>query len=278
MAMTWQDVEELAQKEISETLGNGYDVAQTGGFNSTVTDIVVRRLSDQKTSLVEVKKTPSIAGFQAVVKLDVDNKTFIPSSPLQENAVQVLCDIVNNYSTEKTLTTQEQEKIDSIFLNIYKSRNIKALFYFDSRKKKFGMCSTDEIAENFGILVDKPRNKASGSGRFPVSLDSCIPEMMKVQGFAENEFEYSRATGKMLVKTTPTSILRAGGAKNGKGYGLNEFNGWLPQLSATNDEGIFELRKRSKTANPTILMKLSGIINKPNFPEKEVLEEMLFGS
>ncbi len=277
MVKTWQEVEELGQKELSNILGSDYEVTQTGGFNSTVTDIMVRRISDDSISLVEVKKTPSIAGFQAVVKLDDDGKTFIPSNVSQDYAVQVLCDIINKDSTEKTLTMQEQNQLDEIFLNIYKTRNIKALFYFDTKKRKAGLCSTNDIATNFGILVDKPRNKASGSGRFPYSLDSFIPEMMELQGFNSEEFSYSRVSGKMLIRTAPEAILRANGVKNGKGYGLKEFNGWLPQLSATNDENVLELRKRSKTANPTIIMKLSGIITNPHFPTKDELEKILFG-
>lgn len=277
----WEVIEERARLNVGFYAGSKYDVSAASRRDSTNADIHVTDRKSGKSGYIEVKKIPSRAGIQAVLSVKSDG-TYVPSDSKQSKWVQPICDIVNKRSSGQdiVLSPDEQKQINAIMVNHYKSKNIMALMYTDAKGRDFSMCKVDDIPENIDIVLDVPRAKESGSSPWPKRDRSFIPGIIEGAGFASSDYTIEEQGRRTYVKFKKSPALASKMEKNQSGYSTAETaQGFLPQFS--NVEGtdlVYEIRKRSKTANPTAIIRMkknkAPITRYPSRILKEVLAQL----
>lgn len=272
----WELIEERARLNVGFYAGRHYDVANAGRRDSTNADIFVTNNKTGKSGYLEVKKVPSRAGLQAVLKEDKNGK-FSPSDTKQGQWVQEICDIINSQPAGTvSLSASEQKQVNEIIVNHYKSKNIMGLMYTDAKGKDFALCAVDEIPDNVDIVLETPRRKESGSSPWPKRDMSMIKDIMERSGFKASDYTIEEQGKRSYVKFKNEPELGLKLSKNQSGYGVPEIDGVLPQLSSVEGTSlVYEIRKRSKTANPTVIIKLANPKNiVTRYPTRE-LERIL---
>lgn len=272
LPVNWQGVETLAQEILQDTLGSAFSVAVTGGSNSTQTDLLISSVTESvHTSYVEVKKVPSIAGIQCVITLTENG--YKPSSGSKFSKGGELCQILDAMRAAgrtKPLES-ELEACRSLLIAEYHLRGISALFFYDSKTKKPGLISVDQIASTFDVRLET-RHKLSGSGHWPRKMDEHLGAFKELHGLTGH---FERRANKVFYTHDGEIPLSDDWERNKTGYGLPVFEGFKPQLSIEATPGEYTLRKRSYTKNLTVLLSLSAAKSNPGIPDSATTAKIL---
>lgn len=167
----WQEIEKFVYEKVSILLGPNYTIEHTGGHNSNALDIYILDKQRQMFKNIEVKKLPSIAGVQVVIKLnDKGNFVYNKSEQAPELFAELLISLANKYKDQQnipiSLSGDDATEAFAIFETKYKKKNT-GLIIGVADGLLFASFATAEEMQNYYIPVLTIRIKQSGSRPAP---------------------------------------------------------------------------------------------------------------
>lgn len=243
---TWSDIEKTAQQELQGRLPYNYKVSNSGLSNSTDTDLTVLKDGTVHRRL-EVKKLPSVAGVQTVLKEDT-NGDYVSSQGMV--FTQTMISLANrekgSLNRRVVLAGESEELAFRAFQQKYTSDSVDFILGFTGDDILVSLTKYESMKEIFNThLIIRP--KKSGSAR----LSKANYELIK--GDIE-QFSFTGNKGKIQTE----NLLE------------------IPEIQKTLDKynrNLYinktgEIRQLSNTNNLTMLLSLSARENLPESNRK----------
>lgn len=249
----WQSVEALALAKVESLVPANYEVLGVGGSNSTVPDGVILK-DGELFKRFEVKKIPSAAGVQVVVRFDEEEGKFISSQ--RKPFTSGVLGLVNEIRPEFGEPVQLEDSLAFEALQAFGSKyshNGAQFFVGVSEDGVIHASGTD--AESLEALY-KPvltvRPKRSGSRALP----------KKSHAFMSENFDVHVVGGRKMFLDNLDDVEPVRELIDELGEGL-----WV------NDFG--EFRKLGTTRNVTALLSLQFVVDSVNSTPDEMLTQLI---
>lgn len=232
-------------------------VAPTGwsleatGKNSKFSDIQLRDASGASKCFIEVKQLPSAAGGQIVVEKVGDTYTSVNSNPHTPDVLQIINKHESSENSSKLIVpvTADEEQVVWNWMNTHwESKGVKGFYFTDKDNSYEKLVHIDDVENHVSLVLNKPRNKRSGSGN-PSKADRPVIASHFVNLLGSGNFKIRDDGKRMFIKPKGVTLQPY------QPIGDRVF--YLANTSAYfEEEGELRITKQALTNNPNVIIKL----------------------